>query len=101
VIFLVKSPREFDQQTTALLKVTFNTNLVKIWACEVYYSIIMKPYGLRVILFPDVGDIHEMGSKSSIGGRNYGRNVARKQRARRRWARKARALGKRLCNEDT
>lgn len=28
----------------------------------------MKPYGVKVIEFPDVGDIQEMGAKSSTGG---------------------------------
>jgi len=53
----------------------------------------MKPYGVKLIEHPDVADIQEMGCKSSVGGRNYNRNVATKARTRRRWARKARAEG--------
>lgn len=61
----------------------------------------MRPYGVRVIQGPDVNDIHEMCSKSSTGGRNYGRNVADKATTRCRWARKARAEGKAACHEDS
>jgi hypothetical protein len=57
----------------------------------------MKPYGVRIEEFPDVGDIHEIGAKSSVGTfqsksgeyRGYCRSKA-KQTTRRRWKRKAR-----------
>lgn len=60
----------------------------------------MKPYGLRVIEFPDVGDIKEMGAKSSCGrfrkkGGDYNGYASGtvKDRTRRRWKRKARRQG--------
>jgi hypothetical protein len=68
----------------------------------------MKPYGVRIVEFPNVGDISEMGAKSSAGhisGRsgdchsNF-RSVDSKARTRRHWARKARAEGKAACNID-
>jgi len=60
----------------------------------------MKPYGVKIIEWPDVADLQEMGAKSSAGGRNYNRNVRVKASTRRRWARKARAVNKNLCKED-
>lgn len=59
----------------------------------------MKPYGVRLIEGPDVADIREMGSKSSVGGRNYNRNVASKATTRRRWKRLARVEGRLACQE--
>lgn len=61
----------------------------------------MRPYGVKIIEFPDVADIQEMGAKSSVGTfasrsgdyRGYSRSV-RKAKTRRYLARKARALGK-------
>jgi len=59
----------------------------------------MKPYGLfgKVIEYPDVYDIHDMGAKSSCGQikkksgdyRGYCEGP-RKDRTRRRWKRRAR-----------
>ena len=61
----------------------------------------MRPYGVKVIAGADVADIQEMGSKSSVGGRNYNRNVASKAATRRHWARKARAAGKAACKDES
>jgi hypothetical protein len=57
----------------------------------------MKPYGVRVIEFPDVADIQEMGAKSSTGrfaGKSgdyhpYSRSK-KKKKIRRYWKRRAR-----------
>jgi hypothetical protein len=67
----------------------------------------MKPYGVKVIENPDVGDIKEMGSKSSAGkiaGRSgdfrpYS-NSASRAATRRHWARKARREGQKACVEE-
>ncbi len=69
----------------------------------------MKPYGVKVIEYPDVGDIREMGAKSSCGkiaGKSgdfhpYCRGD-NKAKTRRYWKRRARAEGKDECkNGDT
>jgi len=64
----------------------------------------MQPYGVRVIEYPDVGDIQEMGSKSSCGkfkekGGDYKAYTrsAGKNRIRRAWKQKARRASKKLC----
>ena len=57
----------------------------------------MKPYGLGVIEYPDVGDLQEMGAPSAAGGRNYCRNAAAKARTRRTWKRLARKAGRDEC----
>jgi hypothetical protein len=67
----------------------------------------MKPYGVKVIENPDVGDIQEMGSKSSEGRlpnrsgdyHPYSRTKARRA-TRRYWARKARRANKEACTES-
>ena len=67
----------------------------------------MRAYGLEVIVWPDVADIKEMGSKSSVGTlagkggecRGMFRNKAAKAAVRRGWKRMARAEGKRACRE--
>lgn len=67
----------------------------------------MRPYGVPIEQFPDVGDIQEMGAKSSVGkfpGKSgdyhgYIRNPERKAETRRRWKRVARAEGKLACKE--
>lgn len=64
----------------------------------------MRPYGVRVIEYPDVGDIQEMGAKGCAGkfpGKSgdyhpYSRGAS-KASTRRTWARKARAEGKAAC----
>ena len=69
----------------------------------------MKPYGVKVIECPDVGDIQEMGSKSRIGrypGRGgdyhgYNRNPEVKARTRRYWARKARRASSQAVEEES
>jgi hypothetical protein len=61
----------------------------------------MKPYGLRVIPFPDVADIQKMGAKSSTGRlpekggdfKSYSRKN-KKKKIRRYWKKKARNLNK-------
>jgi hypothetical protein len=68
----------------------------------------MKPYGVRVIEYPDVRDIQLMGAKSSVGhfpGRSgechsYIRSVPGKAATRRYWARRARRESRALCGED-
>jgi hypothetical protein len=68
----------------------------------------VRPYGVPIEQFPDVGDIQEMGAKSSAGkfpGKSgdyhgYIRNPTHKASIRRRWKRAARAEGKRACKED-
>ena len=68
----------------------------------------MKPYGVRVIEFPCVADIQEMGAKSSCGKfaarcghspRGYA-NGKQKARSRRYWKRKARSEGKRESRSE-
>ena len=67
----------------------------------------MRPYGVKVIPFPDIMDIKEMGSAGHVGmppGRSgdyhpYCRSAA-KAATRRYWARRARAEGKAACNEE-
>jgi hypothetical protein len=67
----------------------------------------MKPYGVKVIEYPDIADIKEMGSKGRVGmiaGHSgdyhpYSRGAS-KAATRRRWARKARAEGKAACDEE-
>jgi hypothetical protein len=57
----------------------------------------MKPYGVKVIEWPDVGDIQSMGAKSSTGKfagksgdyHSYSKGNSKK-RIRRYWKRKAR-----------
>jgi len=64
----------------------------------------MRPYGVKVIPAPDVADIKEMGSKTSVGqpdGHSYFRNAENKARVRRYWARKARAANKAACREES
>lgn len=65
----------------------------------------MQPYGVRVIEYPDVADIHSMGSKSSVGKIRkhnefvgYCKNPS-KAKTRRYW-KKARQIGKRMCREE-
>lgn len=36
----------------------------------------MKPYGVKIIEFPDVADIQQMGAKSSVGKINRGRGYS-------------------------
>ena len=68
----------------------------------------MRPYGVRLIEFPGVGDIQAMGSKGRVGHfpgksgecRSYIRSPAAKATTRRRWARKARKVGRDACTED-
>jgi hypothetical protein len=66
----------------------------------------MRPYGVRVIEWPDVGDLASMASKGSDGfypgpGGDYrGRKVASKAATRRYWKRRARRAGKLECRED-
>lgn len=50
----------------------------------------MRPYGVRIIECPDVADIKEMGSKTSVGGKSYFRSAEAKARTRRYWKRQAR-----------
>jgi len=67
----------------------------------------MRPYGVKIIDGPDVADIHEMGSKGSVGkfaGRSgeyhpYAHGAV-KAATRRYWARKARKANKAACRED-
>jgi hypothetical protein len=62
----------------------------------------MKPYGVRVIEFPDVGDIQEMGAKSSAGrlkGDEHGYcRTKTKRRTRLIWKKRARAQAKKDCD---
>jgi len=68
----------------------------------------LKPYGLVVVEYPDVSDIHAMGAKSICGrfpvrggkSRGYFKNKAVKAQTRRYWARKARAANKAACQEE-
>lgn len=70
----------------------------------------MRGYGLpRLACFkyPDVGDIHEFGLKSSKGHlpgkggaiRSYFKDAGDKTKTRRIYKRRARAEGKRACSE--
>jgi hypothetical protein len=65
----------------------------------------MKPYGLKIVEFPDVEDILSMGAKSSCGTlrksggefSGYCRSDA-KAATRRYWKRQARRDGKSACS---
>ena len=67
----------------------------------------MKPYGLRIVEFPDVADICDMGAKSSCGRiagksgdyRPYSRTKTRRA-IRRYWKRRERRLSKQNCFEE-
>lgn len=66
----------------------------------------MKPYGVIIEQGPDIAEIKEMGSKSSCGqiaGKSGDYHPICKglvkDRARRRWARRARAEGKNACTK--
>lgn len=67
----------------------------------------IKAYGLKVIEYPDVGDIQMMGSKSSVGRfrsksgqyKSYIRRSVKKRAVRRFWKRKARIDGRKQCDQ--
>jgi len=67
----------------------------------------MKPYGVKIEQGPDVADIQAMGSKGCVGkfaGHSgdfhpYASGEA-KASTRRYWKRKARAEGKKACNDS-